>query len=253
MSDISTGHIYIITCTQNPNIFYIGSTFNELRHRWKGHKDKFKAYMNGKIKKSCSIYKYFKTYGIENFNINLIKSYKVIRTHNKDCKHLMMYEQLWMNKFKKCCNEQKAFNPLYYDKKLIHEQQKKYRTENIEKVKERERAYRESNREKVNEQKRAQYEKNKQKINEHRKAKYEKNKTHIIEKQKAYNEANREKINEQRRAYKEKNREKISEQKRAWREANREKINEQQKAYREANREKVNEQQRALYHRNKNK
>jgi len=198
MSDISTGHIYIITCTQNPNIFYIGSTFNQLRYRMQGHKNKFKAYMNGKQKKACSIYKYFKTYGIENFNINLIKSYKVIRTSNKDCKHLHMYEQLYINKFKKCCNEKPAFNPLFYDKTIISDKKKTYRTENIEKV---------------TEQKKISYHKNKNL--EQRRVEYDKNK---------------EKINEQRKAYREKNREKINEQKRANREINKEKINEQQRA-----------------------
>ena len=249
MSDISTGHIYIITCTQNPNIYYIGSTFNQLRHRWKGHKANFKAYMNGKKKISCSIFKHFETYGIKNFNINLIKSYKVIRTNNKDSKHLMMYEQLWMNKFKKCCNEQKAFNPLCYDKTIISDQHRAsyHRNKNPEKQKayreanknlEQRRVYREQNKEKIKEQERASYEKNKEQRLEKQKANYEKNKTHILEKQKAYNEANREKISERRRANREKNREKI---------------NEQRRANREKNREKINEQQRALYHRNKNK
>jgi len=163
MSDISTGHIYIITCTQNPNIYYIGSTFNQLRHRWKGHKANFKAYMNGKKKISCSIFKHFETYGIKNFNINLIKSYKVIRTNNKDSKHLMMYEQLWMNKFKKCCNEQKAFDPLYYDKKLIKEQKRAWNEANKEKVKEQKRAWNKANREKINEHRRALYHRNKNK------------------------------------------------------------------------------------------
>jgi len=236
MSDISTGHIYIITCNQNPNIFYIGSTFNELRHRWKGHKDKFKAYMDGKQKKYCSIFKHFETYGIENFNINLIKSYKVIRTNNKDSKHLTMYEQLWMNKFKKCCNEKKAFNPLYYDKTIRHDKKKTYRRENIEKVTEQNKISYHKN--KNLEQRRAKYEKNKEKIREQKKDFYHKNKTCILEKQKAYNESNREKIREY---------------KKAWREINREKINEQKRANREKNREKINEQQRALYHRNKNK
>ena len=185
MSDISTGHIYIITCTQNPNIFYIGSTFNQLRHRMQSHKATFKAYMNGKEKHSFSIFKHFETYGIENFNINLIKSYKVIRTHNKDCKHLHMYEQLWMNKFKKCCNEKTAFNPLYYYKTIRNEHIKAYNEQNKTQILEKQKAYRKKNREKVNEQKRA---------------KYEQNKTHILEQQRAWREKNREKVKEQKRA-----------------------------------------------------
>ncbi len=83
MSDISKGHIYIIICIQNPKIYYIGSTFNQLRQRWKTHKDDY----NNSKKNQISIYKYFDEYGIDNFTMKLLKSYDVVRTHSKNMKH----------------------------------------------------------------------------------------------------------------------------------------------------------------------
>ena len=92
MSDISTGHIYIIICIQNPKIYYIGSTFNQLRQRWDKHKQHYRE-----KKHLCAICKYFDEYGVNNFTIKLLKSYDVVRTHSKDFKHLRAYEQLWLS------------------------------------------------------------------------------------------------------------------------------------------------------------
>jgi len=106
MDNLKIGHIYKITCKLDKNIFYIGSTFTTIEKRFKQHKKDFKT-------KKLSISIYFDKYGIDNFSISLIKSYNVIRTHNKDFKHLHVYEQLWINKLKKCCNQMKVFNPIF--------------------------------------------------------------------------------------------------------------------------------------------
>ena len=108
MTDISKGHIYIIIYIQNPKIFYIGSTFNELRQRCRNHKNDYKR------RKGCSIYDFFIKYGIENFTMKLLKSYNVVRTHSKDTHHLRAYEQLWINKMKGCCNISNCYNPLRF-------------------------------------------------------------------------------------------------------------------------------------------
>ena len=75
------------------------------------------------------IFDYFEKYGIENFKIILIKSYNVVRTHQKDHKHLHAYELLWINKTKNCCNKLLTFNPLLFNKYKIKEYQKKYHKE----------------------------------------------------------------------------------------------------------------------------
>ena len=95
------------------NICYIGSTFNQLKQRWQGHKTKFKRWLKNKdvIGGRCSIFKYYEKYGIENFTIIKIKEYLVYRENNKDSRCLLAYEQLWINRTK-CINNNMAFSIL---------------------------------------------------------------------------------------------------------------------------------------------
>ena len=109
MNDLAIGNIYKITCNLDPSIYYIGSTFSSIARRFKGHKYDY----NAPSRKPMSIYKCFDKYGVDNFSVSLIKSYKVVRTHNKDTKHLHAYEQLWINKLNKCCNKKQAFDPIF--------------------------------------------------------------------------------------------------------------------------------------------
>lgn len=183
--NISKGHIYIIFCHINPKIYYIGSTFNELKQRWSAHK-------NYKTKRKISIYKYFDEYGIDNFSLKLIKTYDVYRENNKDRKHLEAYEQLWINKLRDCCNTQNPFNILW--KEQISEQQKEYYKNNKEKLNEKIKEYNKKNK-------------------EQRKQYLIKNKEKISEQQKEYYENNKEKLKEQRKEYRIKNKEKIKEYK----------------------------------------
>lgn len=116
--NISKGHIYIISYNLNPHIMYIGSTFNELKYRWRGHK----AFYNNKPRRNnYSIHEYFDKYGIENFTLKLLKSYDVYREHNKDNKHLKAYETLWINKLK-CVNIKLPFQPLQKERKKQYRQ-----------------------------------------------------------------------------------------------------------------------------------
>jgi len=155
--NICKGHIYIIFCNVNPKIYYIGSTFNELRHRWSNHKDSYKQKRH-----RLSIHVYFDKYGIENFTIKLIKTYDVYREHSKDRKHLEAYEQLWINKLRDCCNANNPFNILW---KI---QKKEYAIKNKEKIaKYDKKKWRDNNKEKIKEN----YENNKEQIAEKRKEK----------------------------------------------------------------------------------
>lgn len=89
------GKIYKIIHTQS-NICYVGSTFDELRNRFRYHNSD----------SNTSIAKYFEKFGKKNFKIILIKEYEVI-----DRPHLEAYEQLWINKLKSI-NIQNTFRPL---------------------------------------------------------------------------------------------------------------------------------------------
>ena len=102
----SIGHIYKIICSLDNNFIYIGSTFNELRHRFSKHKENYKCWIdNGRTTKfKHTYYDLVDKYGFENFKIIKIKSYLVYRENNKDRKHLSVYETLWINKTKNCIN-----------------------------------------------------------------------------------------------------------------------------------------------------
>ena len=93
------GKIYRIICNSHPEIQYVGSTLNALSKRWVQHKGYWKNWVEGKYKTTCSIYEYFSKYGIDDFQIILIKNYEVV-----DKQHLSSYEQLYINKIK-CINK----------------------------------------------------------------------------------------------------------------------------------------------------
>jgi len=185
--NICKGHIYIIFCHINPKIYYVGSTFNQLKYRWNHHK-------NTK-RNNCSISKYFDKYGIENFSIKLIKTYNVYRENSKDNKHLTAYEQLWINKFRNSCNIQHSFNPLkklrdieYYEnnKEKILEYQKEYNEKNKDKILEKRKQYRQDNKDKIKEQKKKYHQDNKEQIKEKKKQYYQDNKEKFKEYMKQY-------------------------------------------------------------------
>jgi len=138
---ICKGRIYKIINSID-NEIYVGSTFNQLRHRWQNHKQDYKKWINRKCDK-CSIYEKFKLLGIENFKIMLIKEYLVYREHKKDKKHLHSKEQLWINKLK-CININCAFNPI-----PEKEYQKRYYENNKDTIKEYKKQWREDNKEKL--------------------------------------------------------------------------------------------------------
>jgi len=131
MTNFKTGRIYKIIHRQS-NICYVGSTFNRLSDRFRRHKYSFTQYLNNK-QPNTSIYSYFQQYGVENFSIILIKEYQVC-----DKKHLLIYEQLWINKLKpinknascQLLKKQKQKQYFEYNK----EKQKQWRENNKEKL-----------------------------------------------------------------------------------------------------------------------
>jgi ribosomal protein S17E len=96
------GRVYKIVCSQSDDV-YVGSTFNELRIRWKQHKF---AKTN-----RCAITPLLEKYDVSSFKIVLIKLYEVV-----DRKHLQAYEQLWISKLR-CINKNNPFRIEWLSKK----------------------------------------------------------------------------------------------------------------------------------------
>lgn len=181
---IKTGRIYRIVCLPEPDIQYVGSTFNELRHRWQNHCNHYSGYLDNK-NTGISIYKYFDKYDIDNFKIILIKEYQVYQEHNKDRKHLQAYEQLWINKIN-CVNINNTINIPYLSSKLYNFNNSKIQSKNkkeyYEKHKhilsEKKKIYRIKNKEKIKNQSQIYTMNNKEKTKKYRETNKEKIKKH---------------------------------------------------------------------------
>ncbi len=181
------GHIYKIICNVDEKFCYIGSTFDRLDKRMKGHRNGYHQWLNGDPR-ACACYEYFQKYGIDNFKMILIKSYEVVRTHNKDRKHLESYETLWINKTK-CCNKQVAFNPLKKEQKKQHCQDnkeyhksysKKWCRDNQELLAVKKKQYRQTNKEKINMWQKQYYEANREAIKTRERENYAKNREKVL-------------------------------------------------------------------------
>lgn len=118
------GRIYKIV-SRETNECYIGSTFNQLKYRFKQHKDDYRRWKKGKSS-SCSSYEIFDKHGIKNCKMLLIKEYNVV-----DRKHLQVYETLWIRKLKSI-NKNVSFRILrfyekMYRKKRLEENENYYK------------------------------------------------------------------------------------------------------------------------------
>lgn len=150
---IRLGKIYKIVCGLTEDI-YIGSTFNELKHRFQQHKNNYGKWLKGKNVTKITIFDLFKTYDVKNFRIILIKEYEVC-----DRLHLQAYEQLYINRSKSCVNRCNPFKIKWlYDKNYrinnsekIKQNVKEYSIKNKEKIQEYRKQYRVDNRKKLDE------------------------------------------------------------------------------------------------------
>ena len=115
---MTIGRIYKIVSGQT-NECYVGSTFNELKYRFRQHKDDYKKWKDGKATR-CASFDLFDKFGLQNCKIILIREYDVV-----DKQHLKVYEQLWINKLKPI----NKVNP-FWIKILTHKLQYKKLIEN---------------------------------------------------------------------------------------------------------------------------
>jgi hypothetical protein len=192
------GYIYLI---YKNNDCYVGSTMN-YKKRMKDHK---KNYNNGLLNNKFLINLIDKYNGFDNMNHCILQTYSIC-----DRKHLLAYEQLWINSIRikyNCLNKNDTFGIL-----------KKYK-DNI-----RSKQYREGHKEEISEKKRKYYEQHKEEISEKQKKYREEHKDEIIEKQMKYYEENKEKISEKCKRYYEDRKEEIKQQKKQYYEKNKEKL-----------------------------
>ena len=152
------GIVYQIYIETNRNIHYVGSTSQTLNNRWKNHLNAFQTFLVDRSK-IVSIYPYFESLGVDNFKIRALREYDVV-----DKKHLIAYEQLWINKLKpiniikhlfKTRHLIKTLDRLDYhkNKEVLLQRCKAYYEKNSEDVKKRVQKYRENNTEKIKERK----------------------------------------------------------------------------------------------------
>lgn len=182
------GKIYKIISGQGEEC-YIGSTFDELRYRFRGHKSHYDLWKQGKHN-NVSVYDLFEKYGVDECKCILIKEYDVI-----DRKHLEVYETLWINKLKKTCVNK--LHP-FFIKKLY---KKQYFMNNKDNIYIKQKRYLEENKESINEYRKQYYENNKNNVRIRCQKYYEQNKEIIKEKVKNYRKNNKEMCNNQRRTY----------------------------------------------------
>lgn len=161
------GIVYEIYSDSQPHIKYVGSTIKSLEKRWSQHKSDFKNRKKG----TAIICKYFEEFGIYNFQIRSIKEYDIV-----DKKHLLAYEQLWINKLKSINMIKNLFQiqNLIKKKKQIYLEtyHKTYYTNNREKILKQNELYNKTNSEHMREYKKKWYIENREQIREKKQRTY---------------------------------------------------------------------------------
>lgn len=100
--DWSLGKIYrIISNNPEVSVVYYGSTVQSLCRRMASHRSKYKRWCAGK-QRSCSIFPYFKQYGIEQFHIELVEDFPC-----DNGEQLFTRENVYIRGFD-CCNKYSA-------------------------------------------------------------------------------------------------------------------------------------------------
>tara|TARA_R110000787_G_scaffold286081_1_gene403275 strand:+ start:606 stop:1232 length:627 start_codon:yes stop_codon:yes gene_type:complete len=175
MINYQQGRIYKIINTDTNDIVYVGSTTQQLSHRYTKHKHK-----------------------APNHKIILIENYPC---NSKE--ELCMKEQQFIEQKTNLLNKLKAYRSEEQKKEYKKEwrkNNKEYYIEwcknNKEQIKEKTKEWREENKKKYKEYQKEYRENNKTEISEKAKTNYENNKTKILEKQKKYNEDNKEHLKE---------------------------------------------------------
>ena len=122
--DWSLGKIYRII-SNNPEItvVYYGSTVQSLCRRMAEHRSKYKRWCAGKVR-LCSIFPYFKQYGIEQFHIELVEDFSCDNEQQ-----LLTQENVYIRGYD-CCNKKSAIRTPEETKEYY----KQWRQDNAESI-----------------------------------------------------------------------------------------------------------------------
>ncbi len=156
----ANGKIYKIV-DNGYNKCYIGSTYNSLSHRMSHHRDDFKRFLEGKIKKTSS-YELFEEFGVENCKIELVENFPCL---NRD--ELNAREGHWIRNTE-CVNKvhvgrtKKEYYETYKDQ--LYETKKKWIEANRETNNARKLKWAQQNKERINERAKANYQNKKDKL-----------------------------------------------------------------------------------------
>lgn len=147
---MTIGRVYKIV-NEDETVCYIGSTKHILKYRLSNHLSSYKFYKANKIKKKCSIYDAFDSYGIQCFKIKLIEQIDYI-----DREELRKLEDYYIS-ITECINKYKAYRS--EDERIQYHQnyrainfertkiyQKEYRLKNADRIRAYQQAYRARNR-----------------------------------------------------------------------------------------------------------
>ena len=96
-ADYKQGKVYIISCNDEPNHFYIGSTCGKLQYRMDVHRCYAEREPHRKL------YKAFTEYGMKHFTIKLLENYPC---NNRE--ELQEREQYWIDNLEPKLNERNA-------------------------------------------------------------------------------------------------------------------------------------------------
>lgn len=88
------GFIYVIA-NKDFSIVYVGSTIKKLSQRFTLHRNQYRKWLLDETKNCCSIYKYFKQYGMENFDFSLRKT-----VYFNEIEELLDVEQYYIDKYR---------------------------------------------------------------------------------------------------------------------------------------------------------
>ena len=178
MSQTTVGTVYKIICRLDSKFCYIGSTFNELRHRWQQYKSHYSKWLSdpSSVRRPCACYPYFKQYGIESFKMVEIRSYDI---HLKDRMCLEAYETLWVSK-----TRGRNVNPPVDYLNLRKEKARQYQQNNRERISNKQKDYYQKNRQRLIEKAMRYNQDNRESLSEYKKGYYEAHKAEIAEKAK---------------------------------------------------------------------
>ena len=167
--DCSKGKIYFVR-SNNPaiKVKYVGSTIQTLAQRMSSHRANYNKWLNG-TGGSCSIFQYFKEYGIDQFHIELIEDYPCER------EELLLARENFFIRQEDCVNKNMAITTPEERKQNMKQYLSVYREQHREEAKTYSKQYYQENTEQALQYRKQYCEDNKEQVKQAQHKKYLKN------------------------------------------------------------------------------